>query len=33
MKDHGHRIDATFRNGTLTVVGIIVGFSLSFLRG
>jgi hypothetical protein len=24
-------IDATFRNGSLTAVGIIVGFSLSFL--
>lgn len=33
MTDEGKRIDATFRNGTLTVVGIIVGFSLSFLRG
>jgi hypothetical protein len=25
------RIDATFRNGSLTAVGIILGFSLSFL--
>jgi hypothetical protein len=25
------RIDATFRNGSITAVGIILGFSLSFL--
>jgi hypothetical protein len=26
------RIDATFRNGSITAVGIILGFSLSFLN-
>jgi hypothetical protein len=28
---HEERIEGTFRNGSLTVVGIVVGFSLSFL--
>jgi hypothetical protein len=38
MQDHqtpaandGSRIDATFRNGSVTAVGIILGFSLGFL--
>jgi len=26
-------IDATFRNGSMTAVGIILGFSLSFITG
>ena len=29
--DQEERIDATFRNGSITAVGIILGFSLSFL--
>jgi hypothetical protein len=29
--DPEEKIDATFRNGTLTAVGIILGFSLSFV--
>jgi hypothetical protein len=29
--DEEERIDATFRNGSITAVGIILGFSLSFL--
>jgi hypothetical protein len=28
----GERIDSTFRNGSLTAVGIILGFSLSFIN-
>lgn len=30
-KDGQERIDATFRNGSVTSVGIILGFSLGFL--
>jgi hypothetical protein len=30
--DKEERIDATFRNGSLTVVGIVLGFSLSFVN-
>ena len=30
--DDQDKIDATFRNGSLTAVGIIVGFSLSFIN-
>ncbi len=26
-----HKIDATFRNGSMTAVGIILGFSLNFI--
>ncbi|AVA24467.1 hypothetical protein ACXHXG_14000 [Rhizobium sp. LEGMi198b] len=30
--DDQEKIDSTFRNGSLTAVGIIVGFSLSFIN-
>jgi hypothetical protein len=30
--DEPEKIDATFRNGSLTAVGIILGFSLSFIN-
>ncbi len=30
-KEPEEKIDATFRNGSLTAVGIILGFSLSFI--
>ncbi|WFU12006.1 hypothetical protein QA646_18850 (plasmid) [Rhizobium sp. CB3090] len=30
--DDQEKIDATFRNGSLTAVGIIAGFSLSFIN-
>ncbi|MGK9168173.1 hypothetical protein KXR53_17820 [Inquilinus limosus] len=30
-RDDQARIDPTFRNGSITAVGIIIGFSLSFL--
>jgi hypothetical protein len=29
--DKAARIDATFRNGSLTAIGVVVGFSLGFL--
>ena len=32
MSDKPATIDATFRNGSMTAIGIIIGFSLSFLR-
>jgi hypothetical protein len=31
MNKPAHTIDATFRNGSMTAVGIILGFSLSFI--
>ena len=30
-EDTAQRVDATFRNGSITAVGIILGFSLGFL--
>jgi uncharacterized membrane protein YczE len=29
--DEQKRIDSTFRNGSITAIGVVVGFSLSFL--
>ncbi len=33
MSEENERIEAVFRNGSVTVVGVITGFSLTFLTG